>query len=184
MDGAVCPALVRARTILGTDEKATIRIMLYRWTHRTEADRHEWMLKRNCALRPDQLACWFGSLAVLTLVIGAVFAAMGAWLVVPFTLIEISALVAAFIVFSRHATDYERIVVRPGEVVVETSVGLRTARIEEPANWVRVEYSGRHHDLIRVVTPRQALSVGRFVPGDTRGRLAVEMRNALLGRVS
>lgn len=155
--------------------------MLYRWTHRRQADQHEWMLKRNCALRPGQLAGCFGGLAAVSLAIGLLFASMGAWLVVPFTLVEISALAAAFVMFSRHATDYERIVLRPGEIVVETSVGPSVARICERAGWVRVEYSGRHSDLIQVILPGRVLPVGRFVPSDTRERLAVEMRSALRG---
>ncbi len=155
--------------------------MLYRWTHRRDDDLHEWMLKRNCALRPDQLALWFMALAGLSMLIALSFAAMGAWVVLPFTVVEIGALGLAFFMFGRHAADYERIVVRPGEIVVETSVGSRLARIAQPLNWVRVEYSGRHRDLITVITSNRVVSVGRFVPSDTREKLAIELRSALVG---
>lgn len=168
-------------TINRFQQEAAKRIMLYRWTHRREADRHEWLLRRNCALRPGQLAACFTALAVVSLAIALMFASMGAWVVVPFTLLEISALAAAFVMFSRHATDYERIVVGPGEVVIETSLGPSMARVAQRAGWIRVEYSGRHSDLIQVITPARVLPVGRFVPSDTRGRLAFEMRSALAG---
>ncbi|MFK7967375.1 MAG: DUF2244 domain-containing protein [Burkholderiaceae bacterium] len=142
---------------------------------------HEWLLKRNCSLSPAQLALWFGSLASLSLLIALAFAMMGAWLVVPFAVLEISALGLAFVMFGRHAADYERIVAQPGKLTIETSLGSRVDRIEQRADWFRVEYSGRPRDLVQVVTARQALSVGRFAPASARPRLANELRRVFTG---
>ncbi|MGH1359657.1 MAG: DUF2244 domain-containing protein [Burkholderiaceae bacterium] len=155
--------------------------MPYRWNHRTEAGSHEWLLKRNCSLAPSQLAIWFVLLAVLTLTIAIFFATKGAWLVLPFAVIEISALAVAFLVFARHAADYERIVAEPGRLVVETSFGPSVDRYEQSSAWFRVEYSGRPRDLIKVVSAKRSFPVGRFVPGNTRGRLARELRLVFSG---
>jgi uncharacterized membrane protein len=66
-------------------------------------------LKRNCSISPAGLACVFGMLAVVALAIAIAFAALGAWLILPFAGLEVLLLVAAFVQQARHATDYERI---------------------------------------------------------------------------
>ena len=141
--------------------------------HRTDTDSQEWLLKRNCSLSPAQLALWFGCLAFLSLGISLVFAAIGAWMVVPFAIIEVTVLGVAFFVFGRHAADYERIVAGPGKILVE-----------QQAPWFRVEYSGKPRDLIQVVGPGQTLPVGRFVPSSIRSRLAMELRRAFAATAS
>jgi len=153
--------------------------MQYRWSYAVTEDTHQWVMKRNCALSPRQLACWFGSLAAVSLLLASFFAAKGAWLVVPFTLIEIAALGAAFFWWSRHATDYERIVVGSDLLSVETSSGERLRRVEHRPAWVRVEYGGARRDPIRIVSSGEAIEVGGFVPDDRRAALARELRGAL-----
>jgi len=54
-------------------------------------------------MSPAGLAMAFAALAVLTLAIGAGFALVGAWLVLPFAGLEVLALVVAFIVYARRA---------------------------------------------------------------------------------
>lgn len=153
--------------------------MQYRWSYAVDHDTHQWVMKRNCAMSPRQLAGWFGSLAAVSLLLAAFFAVKGAWLVVPFTLIEIAALGAAFVWWSRHATDYERIVVGRGLLSVESSSGERLRRVERRPAWVRVEYGGARRDSIRIVSSGEAIEVGGLVPDDRRAALARELRGAL-----
>lgn len=153
--------------------------MQYRWSYAADQHTHEWVFKRNCALTPRQLGCWFGSLAAVSLSLATFFAWRGAWLVVPFAVIEIAALAAAFIWWGRHATDYERIVVSAGTLSVETSSGERLRRIERRPAWVRVEYGGARRDPIRIVSSGEAFEIGSFVPDDRRAALARELRGAL-----
>jgi uncharacterized membrane protein len=150
--------------------------MQYRWAHLAEPGQQQWLLKRNCAMSPRQLARCFGVLATVSLAISAAFALRGAWLVVPFACIEIVALGVAFVVYARHAADYERIVLAQGRVLVERASAGTVARLEcEPA-WLRVEYGGSRRDLIRLVSGREQVDVGRFVPAERREELARELR--------
>lgn len=153
--------------------------MEYRWSYAAEGDRHQWLCRRNCALSPAQLGCWFGSLALLSLLIAAFFALQGAWLVIPFTAIEILALGGAFYFWSLRATDYERIVVDPGSLQVEASRGERLSRIEQRPGWVRIEYSGGRRERIRIVTAESAIEVGGLVPDGLRAALAREIRSVV-----
>ncbi|MCL4184697.1 MAG: DUF2244 domain-containing protein [Burkholderiaceae bacterium] len=155
--------------------------MAYRWVYVAEPDRHQWVLRRNCALTPGQLGGWFGTLAGLSLAIAGVSAAQGAWVVVPFALVEVAALAGAFLAYGRHAGDYERIVATRERVLVERRCGARIDRIEGESARVRVEYGGSTHGQIRLVTGHGQIAIGRFVPDDRKAELARELRGALGG---
>ena len=153
--------------------------MQYEWQYQVRSQQHFWTLRRNCVLTPAQLAIWFVSLSAVSLGIAAAFAAYGAWMVVPFALIEVSVLGVAFFCYARHAGDYERIEASPGRLRVEASHGA-SLRVEEasPA-WVRVDYRGRSSEPIVLVAGRQKIAVGRFVPDHRKPALVQELRGAL-----
>ena len=54
-------------------------------------------------MSPAGLAVAFAALAAITLAIGAGFAMIGAWLVLPFAGLEVLALVVAYFVYARRA---------------------------------------------------------------------------------
>ncbi len=143
-------------------------------------DGQQWLLKRNCALSPAQLGYWFGTLGALSVLLAAVFAMQGAWLVVPFTALELAALAAAFVMYGRHAGDYERILVMPDRILVERFRGGRLAIEEVGTGWARVEYRGGRP--IRLVSGRTEVAIGSFLPEESRERLARELRASLAAR--
>ncbi len=155
--------------------------MAYRWMYVAEPDRHQWVLKRNCALTPQQLGGWFGTLAVVSLLIAAAWAATGAWIVVPFALIEVGALAVAYFAYGRHAGDYERIVATRERLTVERSSGARLDRLEREPARVRIEYGGSSREPIRLVTGSEVIAIGRFVPDERKAELVRELRGALAG---
>ncbi len=53
--------------------------------------------KPHCSISPAAFACVFAALACVTLAIGAGFAMMGAWLVMPFSGLEVLLLAAALV---------------------------------------------------------------------------------------
>ena len=155
--------------------------MPYRWIHVAEPGGQQWLLRRNCALTPTQLAVCFAAVGVVSLLIATAFAVMGAWLVIPFAGIELLALGVAFLVHARHAGDYERIVVRADRLIVERLNGGNLAQMECQGPWIRVEYGGARRELIRLVAAGREMSVGRFVPDDGRSQLARELRASIAG---
>lgn len=153
--------------------------MPYGWLHMAEPDRHQWMLRRNCALTPRQLGRAFAVLAGASLLVAGAWAAWGAWLVVPFALLEVAALAVAYVAYGRHAADYERIEATPRRLTVERSSGARFERFEGEPEWIRVEYGGLRREPIRLVKGREEIAIGRFVPDDRKAELARELRGAL-----
>ncbi len=153
--------------------------MGYCWSYVVDADRHQWLLKRNCALRPSQLAAWFVTVALASLAIAIVCAAGGAWIVIPFAIAEAIALTAAFMAYARHAADYERIEATRDRLVVECGRGPRVERFERGGRTVRVEYDPQAREPIRLVAGGEAIAVGRFVPDDSKAVLVQQLRGAL-----
>ena len=73
-----------------------------------------WMLSRNCALSPRQVGAFYLSLVTATGVIAIVFLLRGAWMILPFSIVEMTALGIALLVYARHAVDCERVSLRVG----------------------------------------------------------------------
>jgi uncharacterized membrane protein len=153
--------------------------MQYQWQYDSASERHQWMLRRNCILTPRQLLAWFASLSAVSLLIAGFFFWRGAWLILPFAVIEVAVLGLAFVCHARHAGDYERIVSEPGRLRVEANLGQDLRVAEYSPSWVRVEYRGGWRAPIRLVAGRDTVEVGRFVPDHRKPVLVRQLREAL-----
>jgi len=141
----------------------------------------QWLLRRNCSLTPRQMASVFVLLSVVSLGIAGFFWSQGAWMVLPFALLEVLAVGLAFVLYARHAVDRERICLRDDRLVVELESAGRTERAEFRRAWVRVEPRAGDGSLIEVFGDGRSVSVGRFVQAGMRPALAREIRLALRG---
>ena len=141
--------------------------------------RQEWLSKRNCALTPRQLAVFFGVLGAVSMGVATAWALQGAWIVVPFAGIEVAALGAAYVLYGRHAADFDRVVFEPGRVWAEAASGPALRRFECARIAARVEYGGGRRGLIRLVGRGHMIEVGRFLLDEDRAALAKELRATL-----
>ena len=133
------------------------------------------VLKRNCSMSPAELAAVFAALAVLVLAIGAGFAAVGAWLVLPFAGVEVLLLATAYLLYARRAADYEKIELDSGRLTVEIAQGARTARYELENARVAVE-EGR----VVVRDAREEVEIGRHLGPEARAEFAAELEKKLI----
>ena len=139
----------------------------------------QWVLKRNCSISPVQLFGFFFVLCAISLTIGVAFWSRGAPLILPFAGAELCALAVAFVVYARHAADHEKIVLRPGLLTVECSLGRRVDHVGFSPAWVRVEPAAGERSLIELSAGGKRVEVGRFVRPELRRALADELRAAL-----
>ena len=139
----------------------------------------QWLLKRNCSITPRQMMGFYVSVCVLSLGIAAGFWIQGATLVLPFAGLELLALGAALMLYSRHATDSENIRLQAGRLTVEHTSGRTTQRAEFAPAWVRVEPEHGDGSLVELSGQGQRIAVGRFVRPELRRQLADELRWAL-----
>jgi uncharacterized membrane protein len=139
----------------------------------------QWLLRRNCSMTPTQLIVFYLSLCAWSVIIAGAFWLRGAPLVLPFAGIELLALGAALLLYARHATDRERMVLKPGRLSVECTLGRRTDQVEFAPAWVRVEPAHGERSLIELSGQGKRIAVGRFVRPELRRALADELRAAL-----
>ncbi len=139
----------------------------------------QWLMKRNCSTTPRQMMGFYASLCGVSLLIGLFFWLQGATLVMPFAWLEIVAVGVALLIYSRHATDSERIGLQPGRLTVEHVSGRHVERAEFSPAWVRIEPQHGDLSLIELSGQGQQISVGRFVRPELRRQLAEELRWAL-----
>ncbi len=137
------------------------------------------MLRRNCALTPRQLGLFYLSLVAASFAIAVLFLLQGAWMVLPFSVIEMVGLGVALLVYARHAVDFERVSLRPGALEIESSDGNRRRSVRIDPWAVRVEMDGRPRAALAVVARGERHVVGRFVGERERRRFARELRQAL-----
>jgi uncharacterized membrane protein len=120
----------------------------------------------------------FGALAAVSLGLAAAFALVGAWPVLPYSVLELAVLAGAFAWCDRHATDWERLVVAGDRVVVETGRGRKRERREFNRYWLRVEVEDGLSRSPRVVLRGGGASCefGKALPARERLAVARELR--------
>ena len=128
----------------------------------------------------------FASLCIVSFGLALGFAAFGAWLVLPYSALEMAVLYLALRWFERHAADWERVSVCGDRVIVERErAGVYTRR-EFNRFWARVELE-ESGGLVRLprLTLRfaaQRVPFGDDLPAEERVAVARELRRALAAR--
>lgn len=138
-----------------------------------------WTLGRNCAISPAQLGTVYAALCAMCLVIGAYFAWHGTAFVAAFAVLELLAVGAAMLVFARHATDGESLVLSGRSLWVEQRVGPRTQQFVLSTDWLKVEPAAGQGSLVEISDRKQTLRVGRHLRPELRGAFAHELRQAI-----
>lgn len=124
----------------------------------------------------------FASLCVVSFGLALGFAAVGAWMVLPYSALEMAVVYLAFRWFERHAADWERVSVCGDRVIVERErAGLRW-RQEFNRYWLRVEaeegaFNGPPRLTLRFAG--QGVSFGEELPAAERAIVARDLRRAL-----
>lgn len=138
-----------------------------------------WFLRRNCSVTPAQLGWLYASLCAVSLGVAMFFWFQGAVLVLPFAWLELAAVGAAFLAYSRHAADGERISLAGRRLVVELESAGHLQRAEFDRERVRVEPSVADRSLIELSGQGRRVNIGRYLRPELRPVLAQEIRRAL-----
>ncbi|MFT5532562.1 MAG: putative membrane protein [Burkholderiaceae bacterium] len=139
----------------------------------------EWTLKRNCSISPRQLARFYASLCFVSLLLATIFTLGGAWVVLVFSVVELSAVGAAFLYYARHACDRESIWLDGNFMVVELIESDRTRQLRFDISTLRIDAPGQPSALIRIKSGGTQIQVGRYLPYYKRRAFASELRQSL-----
>ena len=127
----------------------------------------------------------FAGLCVVSFSLGLGFAALGAWLVLPYSALEMAVLYLAFRWIERHATDWERVCVCGDRVIVERQQAGVRMRQEFNRYWARVEVdagAGNRPPRLKLRYAGREVPIGEELPEAERARVARNLRRVLAVR--
>ena len=148
----------------------------------------DWLLKRNCAVTPRQFLGFYLFLSVVSFLVAGVVALTGAWMVLIFSTLEVLLVGVAFVMYARHAVDYEHIRLQPNRLVVEQMSALQRTQYEFNPRWVRIELGehdgrtmargarGMQRELITLHAAGKAVEIGQYLAPERRAQFAQDLR--------
>jgi len=139
-----------------------------------------WHNKRNISISPAQLAIIFAMLGLVSLIIGAVFYWYGASLILPFSVLEIAALLIAYVHNAIHANDYEKLTLTSDAVLIESKIGLKLQQVQWLRSMTRVDKTRLQNQLIELRQGNQLAYFGQFVHLNLRLLLAKQISERMI----
>jgi len=124
----------------------------------------------------------FASLCVVSFGLALGFAALGAWLVLPYSVLEMAVLYLAFLWIDRHASDWERVSVCGDRVVVERERAGVQSRCEFNRYWTRIDVENQGFNRARRLKLRfagQGIAIGEDLSAEDRGAVARDLKRLL-----
>ena len=140
----------------------------------------EWILKKNCSISPRQLAQAYMALCAASFLVASYFVMQGAWVVMAFAALEMTAVAVAFLYFGRHATDRECISLSDAGLIVELVEAERTLQYRMDPCLTRVAMPEPSRRLIGLEANGDRVEVGRFLPERRRREFAQELNRELV----
>jgi uncharacterized membrane protein len=138
-----------------------------------------WRTKRNCSLTPKQLSVFYALLVGVSLSVGIGFFIAGIWVVPIFTTIEVTAVTIGFLVYSRHALDFEEIQIDGTKLIVKKFIGYQERIYEFNTLWTELTIPPRNSKVFRLSEAAQTVEVGQFVPREQLRFFIAELRRHL-----
>ncbi|MGE5651716.1 DUF2244 domain-containing protein [Noviherbaspirillum sp. UKPF54] len=141
--------------------------------------RREWVIRRNCSMSPRQLASAYSALCAMSLAVAVFFTLHGAWYVLAFSILEISAVGGAFVQFGRHANDHERILLMDNCLLVEVVRADRVRQFRLDPHATRIALPAKPGSAVALEANGIKVEVGRFLTEWKRREFAGELKSAL-----
>ena len=138
-----------------------------------------WQMRRNCALTPKQLLKFYIVLVCLSSAVATGFLLAGVWVIVIFTIIEVSAVTVGFLVYCRHALDYEIIEIDDKRLIVKKFIGYKEKIYEFNAQWAKIELSPEGSKTFFISQSNLRVELGHFIRPEQQASLIASVRRHL-----
>ena len=141
--------------------------------------------RRNVSLAPRQRWTVYGALAAGSLAMAIGFVAAGVWPALPYSILELAALAAAFVWIERRSNDSDSLTLAGDRVIVEQRRAGRATRSELSRHWLRLEVDEErwtHEPRLVLKSGRDAVRFGDALPASERLALARTIRGVLAAR--
>jgi uncharacterized membrane protein len=138
--------------------------------------------RRNDSLGVRGRRRFFASIALVSVGIAVAWSARGAWMVLPFALLEMTVLYGALVLLERYAADFESITIEGDRLLVERRERGVASRHEFNTYWARLVVTrgpaaGQMGLALR--SHGREVSVGALLTDDERASLAGELQKRL-----
>jgi len=133
----------------------------------------------NCSLTEPERKRVFMLIATVTLLIASAFSWLGYWLVLPFAGLEIGVLAWAFEAMGKRIGDYESLIIRGDEIVLERRQGERFERRTLNSHWAQLIFVGAKSGKRAELALRShglKTELGVFLTDEGRMELAGELQ--------
>lgn len=137
------------------------------------------VVRRNNAIAPLANVKLLIVMAVLALIVALSFVQIGAWLVLPFAGLELSAFAVAFHFLTLHANDFESITIVDETVIVEKYALKKSTKAVFQLYWAQVNLRKKANGMnaLFVGSHGKEVEFGRgFINDEQRSTLVKEIR--------
>jgi uncharacterized membrane protein len=135
-----------------------------------------WKMRRNCALSPGQLLKFYLALVCLSAMVATGFLLAGVKIILIFTAIEIAAVTIGFLVYCRHALDFEAIEINGTSLVVRKFIAYKETVIEFNTRWVRLPQPQENAKVFCIEQTGQSVELGQFIRREQFKDLIAQLR--------
>ena len=145
--------------------------------------KREWDLRRNCAIAPRQLGFFYVILCATSMAVAIAFTLRGAWFVLLFAVLEMSAVAVAFLIYARHATDREHIAMLDDDyLLVELIQAQEIRQFKLDLRSIRIAVQETRKGLIGLEALGTRVEVGQFLTEWKRREFVRELKQEIQRR--
>ena len=138
-----------------------------------------WQMRRNCSLTPKQLFKFYIVLVCLSLIVAIGFLLAGAWVIPIFTALELSAVTIGFLIYCRHALDYETIEIEDKRLLVKKFIGHKETLYEFNTQWAKIELPIAGSNIFKISQADLQVELGQFIRHEQQLALIAQLRACL-----
>ena len=138
-----------------------------------------WLMKRNCSLTPRRLSQFYAALICFSLTVGIGFLVVGVWMIMIFTLIELSAVTLGFLIYARHALDFEEIRIEGTQLTIIKFIGYKTQQYQFNTRWTQVAAPAQGSKVFMLTSEKQTIELGQFLRSSQQQKLLAELKPCL-----
>jgi uncharacterized membrane protein len=97
-------------------------------------------------------------------------------MILIFTAIELTAVTAGFLIYCRHALDYEEIEISGTRLIVRKFIAYKETVIEFNTRWVKLSRPEEHQKVFFIEQTGQRVELGQFLRREQFKGLLAELR--------
>lgn len=101
-------------------------------------------------------------------------------MILIFTAIELTAVTLGFLIYCRHALDFEEIEINDTRLLVRKFIAYKETVIEFNTRWAKISLPKEHEKVFFIVQAGQRVELGQFLRREQFKSLISELRTYLL----